>query len=467
MARACLLGLAVSLCIAFNDFEQDKGDRLPADDECASEPGAADCSLNALQRKALRRRADLSHSLEMESFGENPSDEVLWSKYQDFLAFWSREYGPAEQKQRFKLFKNSFRRAKRYNQGSSGSGVFGINGFADFKFNERPTRGLKLPNDRAYIDSGDDMEDVLGSSGDEGEIAADPKPEPADIDWRETKAVSPVKNQGVCGACWAFVTAEEIESMFVLWQNGGGSGASEVFSVQQLISCAPQADGCGGGNPINGYNYVSDSKSGLVQEEFWPYEGGLLPSQNCQEQWCTKPCNRNLSDTITYEHIIGPRAAVLGGLWATPLCSPGSECSSQNLENMRRVLVELGPIGVAVNSRVWYDYKRGVLSEDACEGSAWGDLDHAAQLTGYNTSADMPYWIVRNQWTTNWGMNGYIWLEYGKNTCGIANMASVPRLKGMPTKKELVEDISILQMSSKPDSFRRMYMQAIGKDPSD
>ncbi len=34
------------------------------------------------------------------------------------------------------------------------------------------------------------------------------------------------------------------------------------------------------------------------------------------------------------------------------------------------------------------------------------------------------YWIVRNSWNTDWGLKGYIHLQAGKNTCGIANEAT-------------------------------------------
>jgi C1A family cysteine protease len=31
--------------------------------------------------------------------------------------------------------------------------------------------------------------------------------------------------------------------------------------------------------------------------------------------------------------------------------------------------------------------------------------------------------IVRNQWGEDWGENGYIYLSYGDNTCGVADDA--------------------------------------------
>jgi C1A family cysteine protease len=31
------------------------------------------------------------------------------------------------------------------------------------------------------------------------------------------------------------------------------------------------------------------------------------------------------------------------------------------------------------------------------------------------------YWIVRNQWSSYWGMSGYAYVAMGENTCGILN----------------------------------------------
>jgi len=46
------------------------------------------------------------------------------------------------------------------------------------------------------------------------------------------------------------------------------------------------------------------------------------------------------------------------------------------------------------------------------------------QLIGYNAAADVPYWIARNSWSTDWGEDGLIYLEYPANTCGLANEAT-------------------------------------------
>ena len=405
------------------------GQELTLDDECQG-----DCALMGLQMKA--------NSL------EDPTDELLWASYQDFLLRFEREYGVEEQQRRFENFKRSFFHAREKFQGPS---AFGISSFADFYPSELPRRGLQkdLPE-----------QVTLGSVRAVGEPLK-AHPVPGSLNWRLTRAVSPVKNQGACGACWAFVTAQEMESMYTLWQAGGDAGYSQLFSVQQMISCSVEADGCGGGNPVDGYSYIMQNDIGLVQESFWPYEGGYLPDDRCDFRYCTQPCNRNLTDARTYQHVIGPIGRVLGALWATPMCPPGTACENQNLETLRRSLVQLGPVAIAVNSQHWLLYAGGVVSYEHCGGSGWQDLDHAAQLTGYNTTAPESYWIVRNSWSTTWGENGYIHLEFGKNTCGLANMATIPLLDGMPDPEEL-EDVVMLETKSRRSAYSRLYREALG-----
>ena len=87
-------------------------------------------------------------------------------------------------------------------------------------------------------------------------------------------------------------------------------------------------------------------------------------------------------------------------------------------------LAVYGPASVCVNAANWGTYTGGVMTSDSCGGYAYSDLDHCVQLTGYNNQGSEPYWIVRNSWATNWGENGYIYLAYDDNTCGIADEAT-------------------------------------------
>lgn len=59
--------------------------------------------------------------------------------------------------------------------------------------------------------------------------------------------------------------------------------------------------------------------------------------------------------------------------------------------------------------------------------------------TGFNTTAPTPYWIVRNSWASTFGEEGYIYLEMAKNTCGLADDATIPEVKLDLTEAEAVE----------------------------
>merc|ERR1719465_346276 len=66
------------------------------------------------------------------------------------------------------------------------------------------------------------------------------------------------------------------------------------------------------------------------------------------------------------------------------------------------------------------------MTAAGCGGSAADLHDHCVMATGFNTTAPTPYWIVRNSWASTWGEMGYIYLEYSKNTCGLADDATIP-----------------------------------------
>jgi len=77
-----------------------------------------------------------------------------------------------------------------------------------------------------------------------------------------------------------------------------------------------------------------------------------------------------------------------------------------------------GPISVCVDASEWSSYQGGVLS--TCGDS----IDHCVMITGYDTMSGKPIWNVRNSWGTDWGVNGYIFIERGSDVCGIAEVAT-------------------------------------------
>jgi cathepsin O len=63
---------------------------------------------------------------------------------------------------------------------------------------------------------------------------------------------------------------------------------------------------------------------------------------------------------------------------------------------MMKLLVDIGPLAVAVNAQTWQNYIGGVI-EYHCDGDV-SSLNHAVQIVGYDLTAKIPHYIVRNTW---------------------------------------------------------------------
>lgn len=458
MAKAAVrMALVLASLAAAGAAPSDDAAALAADDECAagSEPS---CALSAAQLRAHRLAVPAARQ-------DRDAEADIRNEFNKFRQNFGRTYSGQEEDLRFHKFKETLQEIHRMNV-ENGEPVFGVTYSADFFEQERPARGLIMKNLREF--NLRSVRDVTGLGAVPGNMTGLP---PA-LNWRMTKVVTPVKNQGLCGACWAFSAAEEVESMYILW-GSGVEGYPETFSSQQLASCTPDSSGCGGGNPISAYVYLMNGTVGLTQESFWPFEGGFTPLDACDEKHCTKPCEtHDFNVAKRYQHIIGPYATLKDAVFATPHCDTDSSttrngslvqglCKDQDLDMLARSLVMFGPISIAVNAKKWFNYKSGVLTQAGCGGFGFDDLDHAVQLVGYNTTAKVPYWIVRNQWSTLWGQNGFIYLEFGANTCGLANMATFPILHGMPSP---LDSNALLQTAERSSGSRyaKYLAQATG-----
>ena len=221
---------------------------------------------------------------------------------------------------------------------------------------------------------------------------------PKSFDWRDVGGesyVSPIRNQGACGSCYAFSSMGMLEARYRLLSN---NTKHPVFSPQDVVSCSEYAQGCEGGFPyLIAGKYAEDF--GVVEETCYPYRAH---DSKCQE---TSNCLRYHSTNYYY----------IGGYYGA--------CSE---EAMRMELVQNGPMSVSFE--VYSDfqhYKGGIYKHTGLEDkfNPWEITNHAVLLVGYGEELGTKYWIVKNSWGESWGEKGYFRIMRGVDETSIESMA--------------------------------------------
>ncbi|KAL7670880.1 hypothetical protein ACOME3_005796 [Neoechinorhynchus agilis] len=249
----------------------------------------------------------------------------------------------------------------------------------DEAFYGKSVNGLRQPNVNRVID---EMNGLL-------KIQMDL---PDSLDWRQRGIISPVKDQGICGSCYAFTTIGSIEAQYKLMLN-----QSETFSEQQIVDCSTWSGnyGCQGGLLISTYEYIQ--MMGVTSSRKYPYIGKE-----------TGTCSYQISDAV---------ALVIHYHSITP-----------NQERKIMEALQFGPVAVGIDGSAseFINYRSGIY-DGPCDATK---LNHAVLLIGYGSEENCgritDYWLIKNSFGDSWGEDGYIRIyRNGKNYCGVASIPAM------------------------------------------
>jgi C1A family cysteine protease len=292
----------------------------------------------------------------------------LESQFTSYMTNYGKNYQTeAEYNFRLSVFQDSLRVINAHNAKGK-SYTMGVNAFTDWTKEEYKRMLGYKPQMK--------NEDTEASLSDLPTNCKDLKYET--LDWKSKGYVTPVKNQGACGSCWAFSAVGSLEGAYFKKYNELVS-----FSEQQLVACDKTSHGCNGGLMTNGFiHWMRDAPR---TEEAYPYK----PTDDT--------CHEDTIATEIPELEYGYRVDIT------------QECLYEALTH--------GPTSVAIRAEndEFRHYSGGIIDDDGC-GT---DLDHGVTTVGYD--ADTESWLVKNSWGPTWGEEGYVRIKRtgGLGFCGI------------------------------------------------
>eukprot|EP00727_Mastigamoeba_balamuthi_P009225 m51a1_g4925 hypothetical protein (583) ;mRNA; r:248771-250818 len=312
----------------------------------------------------------------------------------------------AEEEHRFEVFRKNIAEYASWNAEPGQTAVYGPNAFSDLTKNEFAAQFL--------VPTG------LNASGIRRAAPAAPMRRAAIPQDYVTPYVTPARQQGTCGSCWAFTTAAVLEGAYLK-----ATGKTVVVSPQNLLDCSNYGgqsnfDGCKGYNAINMISELADdgrNGGGVALESQYPYQ--------MQMGQCQKPLSQ--PGAVTVEDYFTEKFDEREG------------------SGLYSRLMQYSALGIAINGGYLQGYNGGIVRDGSgCRYTQDGydAPNHAVTLAGWGVDNGVKYWLIKNSWGPNWGEpkdfrqggqgQGYFRLQRGVRACHVADSDAVGTIVAAP-----------------------------------